>query len=325
MYIYLKLLVNSSFYLLLHPKVRAFSISMFEFMRSTLTILLISILFISGCSNASKEFPGYSVTRTGIHYRLITIGEGDQTAEPTNYVTLSIAYRTIDDSLFFHGLRKFQLTEPQFPGSIDECFAMLAQGDSASFYVNANNFFAKTLETTLPGFIDTDSYLRVDVKMLEILTERQYLQEKEAFLHWIEDFGDYEKVILKQYLEDQTLNFEPTPSGLYYIPVEQGSGPKVQVGDTVTVHFEGRFFNGKAFDSTRKRDEPFQFVYGQKWQVVDGLEEAIGMMYEGERAIFIIPSHLAFGQGGSSTGIVPPFTSVVFDIEVVELKTRRNE
>ena len=67
----------------------------------------------------------------------------------------------------------------------------------------------------------------------------------------------------------------------------------------------------------------FQFVYGQKWQVIPGLEEAIGMMYPGERALFIIPSNLAFGQGGSSTGIVPAFTSVIFEVEIVEVNPRK--
>jgi FKBP-type peptidyl-prolyl cis-trans isomerase FkpA len=294
-------------------------------MRIVLAFGLLALLVVSGCSNASKEFPGYSVTRSGIHYRLIALGDGFTKASPADYVTVSIAYRTINDSLFFHGVRRFQLTVPQFTGSVDECFAMLAQGDSAAFYINADDFFAKTLETNLPRFIVPESYIRVDIRLLDLQSERQYQQEKEAFLHWIEDFGNYERVLLKQYLEEEELDFAPTTSGIYYIPMETGSGVRVQVGDTVIVHYEGRFFNSKVFDSTRKRNEPFHFVYGQKWQVVEGLEEAIGMMYPGERSLFIIPSHLAFGQGGSTTGIVPPFTSVVFDVEIIEVKTRRDE
>lgn len=288
-----------------------------------MSISVVLLLVLSGCSNSSHEFKGYSITRTGIHYKLVSLGDGVVKAQPTNYITISIAYRTPTDSTFFHGFRKFQFTEPQFPGSIDECFSMLAQGDSASFYISANDFFLKTIETSLPRFFTETDFLKVDIRMVEIQTEKQYQKEKEAFLNWIEDFGDYEKVLLKQYIEEEKLDFEPTPSGLYYIPVHAGSGEKIQVGDTVAVHYEGRFFNGKFFDSTRKRNEAFYFVYGQKWQVVEGLEEAIGMMYPGERALFIVPSHLGFGEGGSSTGIVPPFTSVLFDVEIVEVKPGR--
>lgn len=292
-------------------------------MRTLISISAILLVLLSGCSNFSHEYPGFSVTRTGIHYKLISLGDGISKAQPTNYITVNISYRTPNDSVFFHGVRRFQLTEPQFPGSIDECFAMLAQGDSATFYLSANDFFGKTIEVALPGFFSPEDNLRVDMRMIEIQTEKQYQKEKEAFLHWIEDFGDYEKVLLKQYIEEEKLDFEPTPSGLYYIPMQAGTGNKIQVGDTVSVHYEGRFFNGKFFDSTRKRNEPFVFVYGQKWQVVEGLEEAIGMMYPGERALFIIPSRLGFGEGGSSTGIIPPFTSVLFDVEVVEVKVGR--
>ncbi len=291
-------------------------------MRNRLLLTLFLLLLLASCSNNSSEFPGFSVTRSNIHYKLVSLGEGQKKAKPTDYITISVAYRTPNDSVFFHGVRTFQLTPPQFPGAIDECFAMLEMGDSATFYISANDFFTKTLETTIPNFFAENDYLRVDILMINILTVKDFEKEKEAFLHWIEDFGEYEKVILKQYIQDQHLDFEPTASGLYYIPLKAGTGNPIRVGDTVTVHYEGRFFNGRFFDSTRKRNEPFQFVYGQKWQVVPGLEEAIGMMYPGERSLFIVPSHLAFGQGGSSTGIVPAFTSVIFEVEIVEVNPR---
>lgn len=286
-----------------------------------LTFLSIAAILFS-CNNQSKIFPEFSVTKTNIHYKLVEIGETSDKAKPTDYVNVLIAYRTPTDSIFFSGSRTFQLTEPQFAGSIDECFTMLSAGDSAIFHLSANDFFTKTIEAAIPNFFGPEDFLRVDIKMLGILEERAYEREKESFLHWIEDFGDYEQVLLKQYIDEQTNDFEQTTSGIYYIPIEQGVGRKIQVGDTLTVHFEGRFFNGRYFDSTRKRNEAFQFVYGQKWQVIPGLEEAIGMMYPYERAIFIIPSHLAFGQGGSSTGIVPPFTPVIFEVEVMEVKSK---
>jgi FKBP-type peptidyl-prolyl cis-trans isomerase len=289
-------------------------------MKIRFTILIFALLLFGSCGNDSKLFPGFSETKSGIHYKLYTIGESENKPENSNYITVSIAYRTIADSVFFQGMRKFQITETQVPGSIDECISMLSLGDSAAFFISADNFFGKTLETNLPGFIASGSLMRIDIKLHEIQTERQHLMEKEAFLHWVEDFGEYEKVILKQYIEGQPLDFEPTGSGLFYIPVQHGTGNTIKAGDTITVHYEGRFFNGKFFDSTRKRNEPFQFVYGQKWQVIPGLEEAIGMMRREEKSLFIIPSGLAFGQGGSSTGIVPAFTSVIFEVEIIDVK-----
>ncbi|MHC1704921.1 MAG: FKBP-type peptidyl-prolyl cis-trans isomerase [Tenuifilaceae bacterium] len=287
--------------------------------QSILFVLFIFVLF-TGCSKKSSKFPGFSITDSGIHYKLVSLGDGASKAAVTDFITVNISYRTINDSLFFQGLRKFQLTSPRFEGSIDECFMMLTLGDSATFYIPADTFFTRTLEASLPRFIKSGDFMRIDIKMIDIQNEKVYEQEKEAFLHWIDDFGDYEKVILKQYMEGKKLSISPTSSGLFYIPVVQSQGKNVAIGDTITVHYEGRFFNGKYFDSTKKRNEAFQFVYGQKWQVIEGLEEAIGMMKEGEKALFIIPSRLAFGEQGSSTGIIPPFTSVVFEVELLEVK-----
>lgn len=285
-----------------------------------LLMFAVSVLVLFSCSNKSSKFSGFSVTDSGIHYKLISLGDGAVKPQVSNFITVNVAYRTLSDSIFFQGLRKFQLTSQEYFGSIDECFMMLALGDSATFNFPADTFFNKTLESSLPKFFKKGDFMRVDIKMIDIQTEKQYQLEKEAFLTWINDFGDYEKVILKQYMEGEKLSITPTSTGLYYIPVIKTEGKNVVVGDTVTVNFEGRFFNNKIFDSTKKRNEPFQFVYGQKWQVIEGLEEAIGIMKEGEKSLFIIPSKLAFGEQGSSTGIIPPFTSVVFEVELIEVK-----
>ena len=55
--------------------------------------------------------------------------------------------------------------------------------------------------------------------------------------------------------------------------------------------------------------------------MIKGLEEAIGMMREGEKSLFILPSELGFGNQGSSTGIIPPFTSLIFEVEILKVSS----
>lgn len=283
-------------------------------------ILLISIIFISftACQRKSP-YPGYSKAKHGIYFQLHKIGENTLHAKPGDFITVDLTYQTMNDSVFFTGRRKFQVTQPGFKGSIDECFTMLAEKENATFIISADDFFKKTLETSLPEFLQEGGKMKVTIDVVEIQTAEEYNKEKEAFLNWIDDFGDYEKVILRQFIEEKQLNVKPTASGLYYIMLRQGEGKKVELGDTITVNYEGRFLNGKFFDSTVKRHQPFQFVYGTEWQVVKGLEEAIGMMREGEKSLFILPSDLAFGKTGSSTGIIPPFTSLIFEVEILKV------
>jgi FKBP-type peptidyl-prolyl cis-trans isomerase len=171
---------------------------------------------------------------------------------------------------------------------------MLSKGDSASFIISSDDFFKKTLFADKPSFIK-EAKMRVDISILDVQSPRQYAMEKEAFLKWTEDFGEYEKTVLQQFLEGSKMKVKPLNSGMYFLPIKRGSDKGVKTGDTVVVHYEGRFLNGKYFDSTRQRKEAFQFVYGQQWQVIKGLEEAIGRMHEGDKA--------HSGQGGSDGGV----------------------
>jgi FKBP-type peptidyl-prolyl cis-trans isomerase FkpA len=286
----------------------------------TCKLILVIVMAAISCSRPSM-YPGFKDTEDGIHYRLHKIGENALKARPGDYVTVNLEYETLHDSSFFRGTRKLQVDSPAFKGAIDACFAMLAEGDSATFILSGNDFFTKTLKTSRPRFIPADGAVKINVGMVNIQTRDEYEKEKEAFLSWIEDFGDYEKVILRQFISAEKPGIKPLPSGIYYVNLRPGTGKKVEIGDTITINYEGRFLNGKFFDSTVRRNQPFQFVYGTEWQVIKGLEEAIGMMREGERALFILPSELGFGNQGSSTGIIPPFTSLIFEVEILKVSS----
>ena len=285
-----------------------------------IAIVLVTQLLFS-CSTKSP-YPEYSLIDGEIYYKLIMFGDNRATPKPTDYVTVDIAYRTMNDSLFFIGKRTMQLTKPEFDGSIDHCFLTLSEHDSASFIIDAQGLFEKTLNGELPSFLNAGDPIKIDIKMNLIRTAKQYLQEKEEFLAWIKDFGEYEHTVLENYIEQRKINIKPTESGLYFIPLSSGNGRKVEKGDIVTVNYEGRFLNGKFFDSTIKRQQPFEFVYGTEWQVIKGLEEAIGLMREGDRAVIILPSGIAWGTKGSITGIIPPFTSVMYEIELISVQQR---
>jgi len=286
-------------------------------MKRSFSFIFLSLLIMVSCN----KYPGYKKSAHGLFYQLHMIGEDTIKVKPGDYVTAELIYKTINDSEFFRGIRKFRVTVPEYNGSIDECLMMLSREDCATFIINADKFFSVTLDSGIPGFILPGEDMKITATVLDIQSETEYTDEKTAFLDWIRDFGEYEKVVLRQYLAEEELTAEPLPSGMYYLPIKPGTGKSVETGDTVLVHYEGRFLNGKFFDSTIMRNQPFQFVYGTEWQVIKGLEEAIGMMKEGERSLFIVPSDMAFGPAGSSTGIIPPYTSVIFEVEILEVSS----
>ena len=286
------------------------------------TYLVLAFLLLFGSCKYFSKYPDYNKSPTGIYYKLIFIGPEEKYPKPGNYITVDICYQTTNDSTFFKGSRTFQITKPEFKGSIDECFLMMSECDSTTFIISAQDFFTKTLNTKLPGFMVENSEMKVGIKMRLIRTKEEYQKEKEEFLAWIEDFGDYEKLILKRFIEEEKIDVELTEEGFYYIQIKKGDGPRVKEGDVVMIDYEGKFLNGLFFDSTKKRNQPFEFVYGSELQVIKGLESAVGMMHEGDKAIVIIPSKLAFGESGSSTGIIPPFTSVIYEVEVLKIYSK---
>ena len=270
--------------------------------------------------SCSSPFPSYKSTKTGIFYKFEKIGEYQAKAKFNDYITVDITYKTLEDSLFFTAKRRFQIREPQYRGSIDECFTMLSVGDKASFILSSDKFFKHTLQRELPSFLQKSSFFIVEIEMLDFISEEQFVKEKKEFLAWIEDFSIYEKTKLSNFLSECTNDYQTTTQGLYKQIITEGEGPLVKMGDTLVLNYEGRFLNGKIFDSTIKRHRTFEYVYGTEWQVIKGMEMAVSGMKEGEKAVFILPSELAFGQSGNSNGAIPPFSTLIYEINLVQIR-----
>ena len=112
--------------------------------------------------------------------------------------------------------------------------------------------------------------------------------------------------------------FEKTSSGLRYKMISEGNGKKAEKGKTVSVHYKGMLPDGTVFDSSYKRKQPIEFPLG-KGHVIEGWDEGIQMLKEGDKARFVIPSNLAYGSRGAG-GVIPPDATLVFDVELVKVK-----
>ncbi len=109
-----------------------------------------------------------------------------------------------------------------------------------------------------------------------------------------------------------------TPSGLYYRDLVEGTGPLAEPGDHVVVHYTGWLPNGRQFDSSRERGEPFDFTLGGR-QVIQGWDEGVAGMREGGRRQLVIPPELGYGDRGMGMAI-PPRSVLVFDVELLEVR-----
>jgi FKBP-type peptidyl-prolyl cis-trans isomerase FkpA len=109
-----------------------------------------------------------------------------------------------------------------------------------------------------------------------------------------------------------------TASGLIYEDTVEGSGAVAAAGAFVTVHYTGWLTDGSKFDSSKDRNDPFQFPLGQG-HVIKGWDEGVqGMKIGGTRKL-TIPAHLGYGARGAG-GVIPPNATLVFEVELLDLQ-----
>ncbi len=111
--------------------------------------------------------------------------------------------------------------------------------------------------------------------------------------------------------------FETTKSGLRYkITSKSGSGIKPVKGKNVAVHYTGKLADGTVFDNSYGRGEPIEFPIGVGY-VIPGWDEGIRLLEQGDKATFVIPSYLGYGETGAG-GVIPPNANLIFDVELVK-------
>jgi FKBP-type peptidyl-prolyl cis-trans isomerase len=108
-----------------------------------------------------------------------------------------------------------------------------------------------------------------------------------------------------------------TPSGLKYTILKAAKGATPKKGQEIFVHYTGTLTNGKKFDSSRDRGQPFSFRVG-RGQVIPGWDEALITMKVGERRKLIIPPNLGYGARGAGD-VIPPNATLIFDVELLKI------
>jgi FKBP-type peptidyl-prolyl cis-trans isomerase FkpA len=281
-------------------------------------VLTFIILVLFSCK--SRKYKGFRYIGEGFYYSLVQIGDKAGKSKPGDFLTVNLSYKTIRDSSFFRGTRKFRLKPHITKASLDYCFSKLNLGDSIIYLIPAKVFFEKNLHRNLPVFFDSLDIMKMEVRLLAIQTAAEYEKQKQDFLEWAKNMKLNENAILSTFLRDEKISVPPVREGFYIIPVRQGKGRTVKTGDHLWIRYKGKFLNGEYFDEMANSPLPVDFIYGTRMFLIEGLDRALSYMTEGEKAMVILPSSLAFGQEGSATGLVPPFTSLIYELELIRIE-----
>lgn len=189
-------------------------------------------------------------------------------------------------------------------------FLQAQKGDQVSIMVSADSFYQKTMLTPLPNYINKGDSIHFYFKVYDVSTEKEFAEREVAKeLHAIQD----DSIALHKYLQSYNRLYK-TKKGVYFVVSAAGDGTPIRVANKVTIKYRAYLYDGKVFE---RNTEGFTFMVGAK-QVIEGLEDGVRQMSLGARYKLIIPQHLAYGASG--TQVIPPFCSVIFDVEVIKVE-----
>jgi len=259
---------------------------------------------------------------TGLYFIETVPGNG-RAIETGDQVTFHFNLALANGSQVFSSYDRgepMQLTcgKPFDTPGFDQGVSLMKKGGKAKFIVPSGIAFgAAGRGAVIPPF----STLVYDVEVLDVMTASEVAKmtankkKEEEMKAGLAKQQEASK--LNAYLKAKNITVKPTPSGLYYIETEKGTGARAEAGKKVKVHYTGTLLDGTKFDSSLDRAEPFSFTLGQG-QVIQGWDEGIALMNVGGKASFIIPSSI--GYKDRSMGLITPFSTLLFDVELIEVE-----
>ena len=260
------------------------------------TLVLLSSTYLLFSQSEEINFDDYLDTGSGLKVKIIYPGQGGF-PQKGDQVLVHYTGKLMDGTVFDSSVERkkpitFSLGIGQVIKGWDEGIALLQKNGQASFVIPPELAYGERGQ----GKIPPNATLLFEVQLLDFKAPPKNQPKNE-----IATFDTKGKDTLS------------TASGLQYIIVEKGAGKKVKKDCQVQMHYSGYLTDGKLFDSTFKRKEPFKMMAGAG-KVLKGLEEAAMLMREGDKIRFILPPHLGFGQ--RSTSVIPANSTLIFDIEM---------
>jgi FKBP-type peptidyl-prolyl cis-trans isomerase len=277
-----------------------------------IVFVIVGCLVFAACGN---KYKGFKKTGSGLYYRFFTENATRYVPQNDDIIYLEMSIRTEEDSVVESKQMPVAM-RPWFSGNFYEALSLMHEGDSAEFIINAKKYYELYPYMQIPDFVKDDkTMLWLSIRIDSVHSWEKFKKaDEEAKL---QAKLQAEQKAIADYLEKNNITTAPQESGLYYIVTKEGKGNKPVQGQTVLVHYTGKLLDGTVFDSSRERGEPLPFQLGTG-SVIKGWDEGISLMKKGGKALLLIPSHLAYGEG--SVGSIPPNSPLFFEVELVDIK-----
>ena len=307
----------------------------------TKPIILAAVAAVLALAACHRDHAGFEKAESGLWYKFYSHHEETGKVVTGDEVTVSLRMYTPDTVFLSTGRDsllsdRVMVEESIYPGDLFDALRMMSDGDSATFILNGNDLFYKFFRMeSLPAYLKDSSEVFVDLKIRERTpkaeADRRMQEMNAAREQMLEEMRQSEPERIAEYIKEHRYVASKKPSGLYYIEIVPGKGPRAAEGRSVTVNYTAKLPDGKIIETSRREEAlksgifdslfeytPFSFVMGDK-ATVAGWEEGISYMKQGGKSVLVVPSSLAYGADGLED-IIPPYSPVIYEIEVLEVK-----
>ncbi len=318
--------------------------------RTTINFILFSFAtaaIMTSCGG-SGEFK--TDAKTGVQYRFINHNDSDTNKPKLNsFAKIEMLWTGKNtkgdaDTVFIDSHKKgfgdsngvlmqaIQLRK-SFDGCLEQGIMMMAKGDSAVFKVNGDSLYMKTFrfpKERVPAFVKSNPTFTFSIKLVGFQTQQERQAEMQAEMQKrmaaAQVMKGQEPGAISAYLQKNYPNVKPDADSIFYLENVKGKGKQVKEGDSIEVGYTGMFLDGKIFDQSDKGagHRTFSLKYSKDpnvIRVIQGWIDVLGKMHEGDKVKVLIPSSLAYGQRGG--GPIQPYTPLIFDIEMVSVKSAK--
>lgn len=256
---------------------------------------LVFLCMIFGCLIGENMDNELIKTDSGLQYKELKIGKGNY-PQKGDKVVVHYTGKLEDGTVFDSSLDRnvpfeFPLGQGRVIKGWDEGLATMKIGGKRTLIIPPDlGYGSRGAGDRIPP----NSSLIFEVELLDI---------KKPFVDTDFELPGEEKVL---------------DSGMVMIDHIMGSGKIPKSGQKVIVHYTGKLDNGKKFDSSHDRGNPFTFVLGEG-RVIKGWEEGLSSMKIGGKRTLIIPAYLAYGSRGAGN-VIPPNATLTFEVELIDIQ-----
>ena len=294
------------------------------------TLIVAGAALLASCGG--KDF---KTTENGLQYKFEKQNSNGQQVQEGDVLVGEMTVRFDTVELFSNVGNAGRIIQamPTFDGDICEGLMMMHVGDKAIFAVDADKQAQFLQPNQMPPFYKAGAGMKIyyEIDLQDVVTRDEIMQEQANFMQEMQNRQQNEPQMIADYIAQNNITVKPTAEGLYVIVKKPGNGAKVATGREVSMNYTGRLLDGTMFDSSVEKDareggifvdsrnyEPLTYTVG-RMGLIRGWEEGVMGQPAGTQLQIIMPSALGYGSQGAGQ-LIPPYSPLVFDIEIVSVK-----